>query len=91
MGAELMAMDFSDEHAALVNEILPRLGAIGAYRLGIASALALSAGLEPTRYLLEASANSGSSGASVEFCKQWIASAQSIKTRKRRRRNADPR
>jgi len=62
---------FTDAHIQLVNEILPGLDAIAAYRLGIGSAFAVSVGLEPTRNLLESCAKCNSVAEAVEFAQQW--------------------
>jgi len=54
-------INFSDEYAALITELLPESTARGAYFIGIASALAWQAGLEPDRKLLELAARVGHS------------------------------
>ena len=68
----LEARVFSDEHIKLVNEILPGLDAMAAYRVGLASAAAVSVGLEPTRNLLETCAKCKSVGKAVEFVTAWM-------------------
>ena len=63
--------NFSDEHARIVNEILPGLDAMAAYRVGIGSSMALIFGLEPTRNLLETCARSESIEEAAEFSRAW--------------------
>ena len=74
----MKAAGFSEEHMRLVNEILEDLdttgaiGAMGAYCLGIGSAAAFAARLEPTRNMLQTCANCRSVDEAVEFSQRWI-------------------
>lgn len=67
-------MTISDQHWALVNEMMPKPGGdpYKPYQLGIASAAALQAGVEPTRNYFQNAMQAETLLLCVRFCEAWV-------------------
>lgn len=66
-----MSIVITDEYLDLANEIVPHTNAVGAYCVGLVSALAWENGLEPTRFVLEAAADCGTITQALEMFDSW--------------------
>jgi hypothetical protein len=74
----------SDEHLALVNELLRSIAesetrAQQAYRLGLASATACQHGVEPTRELFTLAMSAATMHQCVDCIAAWIAESMALK------------
>ncbi len=66
-----MTMTMTNEYLDLVNEIVPKATAEGAYCIGLVSVLAWQHDLEPTRAVLEAAADCKSIPDALEMFDTW--------------------
>jgi hypothetical protein len=63
----------SENHLSLVNECLQRTRThVQAYQLGMASAAAHQAELEPTVFLFDGAMGQPGISACAKFCRQWV-------------------
>lgn len=66
-----LMMTITNEYSDLVNEIVPKTRAEGAYCIGLVSALAWQHDLDPTRAVLEAAADCNSIPDALEMFDTW--------------------